>query len=113
MKTIDAENRTIGRVASEVAKVLMGKDRADYQPNIALTEKVQILNASKAKIDPRKLEDKEYTRYTGHPGGLRTVPLGEMIEKKGYAEPFKKAVYGMLPDNKLRAIRMKNLEILD
>ena len=113
MKTIDAENRTIGRVVTEVAKVLMGKDRPDYKPNVALTEKVQIINASKAKIDPRKMDDKKYTRYTGHPGGLRVMTLGKMIEKNGYSEPFKKAVYGMLPSNKLRAIRMKSLEILD
>jgi len=113
MKKIDAQNRTIGRVATEVAKILMGKNSVDYRPNVVSKEKVQIINASKVNIPAKKLTDKEYQRYTGHPGGLRKINLEELIQKKGYGEVFKKTVYGMLPDNKLRSLRMKNLEILD
>jgi large subunit ribosomal protein L13 len=113
MKTFDAENKTIGRVASEVAKALMGKDSADYQPNVVIKNKVQIKNASKAKINMKKLATKKYQWYTGYPGGLRERTLQEMIDKKGYGEIFKKAVYGMLPDNKLRSERMKKLEVIE
>jgi large subunit ribosomal protein L13 len=113
MKKFDAENKTIGRVASEVAKALIGKDSPDYQPNVVIKDDVQIVNASKAKIDMKKLKTKKYQWYTGFPGGLREKNLEQMIEKKGYGEIFKKAVYGMLPDNKLRSERMKKLEIID
>jgi large subunit ribosomal protein L13 len=111
MKTIDAENKSIGRVASEAAVALMGKDNPDYAANVVIKDKVQITNASKAKISFKKLQDKKYQWYTGYPSGLKERTLEEMIEKKGYGEIFKKAVYGMLPDNKLRSPRMKQLEI--
>jgi len=113
MKTIDAENKIIGRIASEAAMALMGKDKADYQPNVDPTTKVLIENASKAKISQKKLKTKIYTRYTQYPGGLRKRTLEELIEKKGYGEVFRKAVYGMLPDNKLRKLMMNNLEITE
>lgn len=113
MKIIDAQNKPIGRVATEAAMALMGKDKVEYQPNNQPATKVQIENASKAKISQKKLKEKMYTRYTGYPGGLRERTLEELIEKKGYGEVFKKAVYGMLPDNKLRKIMMSNLEITE
>lgn len=113
MKIIDAQNKIIGRVATEAAMALMGKDKADYQSNTTPTAKVKIENASKAKISQKKLKTKIYTRYTQYPGGLRERTLEELIEKKGYEEVFKKAVYGMLPDNKLRKIMMNNLEITE
>jgi large subunit ribosomal protein L13 len=113
MKKVDAENKAVGRVASEVAKILMGKDSPDYRPNVVIKDKVQITNASKAKIDFKKLKSKKYQWYTGYPSGLKERTLEDMIERKGYGEIFKKAVYGMLPDNKLRAPRMKKLEIID
>lgn len=113
MKTIDAQNKSIGRVATEAAMTLMGKDKADYKPNAKPTAKVKITNASKAKISQKKMDEKVYTRYTQYPGGLRKRTLAELIAKKGYQEVFRKAVYGMLPNNKLRRIRMNNLEITD
>jgi large subunit ribosomal protein L13 len=113
MKTIDAQNRTIGRVATEAAMGLMGKNKPDYEPNKKPTEKVEIINASKAKISIKKLEEKIYKRYTGYPSGLKERTLQELITKKGYREVFEKAVRGMLPNNKLRAIMLKNLTIKD
>lgn len=113
MKTIDAQNKPIGRVATEAAMALMGKDKADYQPNQQPTAKVKIENAAKAKISQKKMKEKIYTRYTGYPGGLRERTLEELIDKKGYGEVFKKAVYGMLPDNKLRRLMMNNLEVTE
>jgi len=113
MKTIDAQNRPIGRVATEAVVALMGKDKVDYQPNKQPTTKVKIENASKVKITQKKMKEKVYTRYTEYPGGLRKRTLEELIEKKGYEEVFKKAVYGMLPDNKLRKLMMNNLEVTE
>lgn len=113
MKTIDAQNKKIGRVATEAAKALMGKDSASYEPNRTPDIKVEIINASKAKISQKKMKDKVYTHYTQHPGGLRKQTLSELISKKGYGEVFRKAVYGMLPNNRLKKIRMSNLKIVD
>lgn len=111
--TIDAENKKIGRVSSEIAMILMGKNSADFVKNKVADNKVIVLNASKLSIDPKKLEEKEYERYSGYPGGLKIDSLARLIEKKGYGEVIRNAVYGMLPANKLRPLVMKNLTIKD
>lgn len=113
MKVIDAQNQSIGRVASEAAKMLMGKDSADYRPNIFPDEVVHITNASKVNVTDKKLRDKIYTTYSGHPGGLKQKNLEKVIDSKGYEEVFRKAVYGMLPRNRLRNEMMKNLKVTD
>ncbi len=112
-KIIDAKNKIIGRVATEAAMALMGKDNPNYQPNILADVTVVIENASLSKINDKKLGDKVYTRYTGYPSGLKFRTLEELIAKKGYQEVYEKAVYGMLPSNRLRKQRMKNLTIKD
>lgn len=109
--TIDATDKSMGRVASEAAKMLRGKGSASFEPHVLPRVKVTILHASKIAVDPKKLEDKEYLYYSGYPGGQRSLSMKEVIEKKGYAEIFRKAVYGMLPDNRLRSRIMKNLII--
>jgi len=109
--TIDARGKRLGRVATEVATILMGKDRPDAVRHQAASVKVTIEHASKLLIDERKRTQKTYQRYTGYPGGLRTQTLAQVAEGKGYAEVLRKAVYGMLPRNRLRAVRMKNLMI--
>jgi len=111
MKEIDATNRKLGRIASEAAMVLMGKDKPGYEPNQINTEGVHILNAKQADIDVKKMDQKKYKWYTGYPSGLKERTLSDLIEKKGIGEVFQKAVYGMLPDNKLRKPRMKKLKI--
>lgn len=114
MKTheIDAKGRSLGRVATEAALKLRGKDEAGYQPHLAPKNKVRILNANQIVVTGNKLRQKEYSRYTGYPGGLRKERMEQVIDKKGYEEVIKKAIYGMLPANKLRSICMKNLEIV-
>lgn len=107
--TIDATNRTLGRVASEAAHALLGKRSALFAKNIAHPITVVIENASKLHLTARRTQGKVYTRYTGYPGGLREMRMDEMIEKKGIEEVVKKTVDGMIPRNKLRAPRMKNL----
>ena len=111
--TIDASNKAIGRVASEAAVKLMGKDTPAFRKNTVSGAVVKIVNASKVKYNPKKLEEKVYLRYSGHPGGQRARTLQDMIDVKGYKGVFENAVYGMLPANKHRSILMKNLIITD
>lgn len=111
MKTIDAQNKSLGRVATEAAMTLMGKDKPDYEPNRITGEEVHITNASKVVFADKKLKEKQYKRYTGYPGGLRHTSLKKMLDDKGYEEVFKIAVRGMLPDNRLRKERLKMLKI--
>ncbi len=111
--TIDANGRTIGRIASEAASVIMGKNSSDFAKNILAQVKVNIVNASKTKIPAKKLEEKEYFHFTGYPGGRKSTTLARMIEKSGYEEVFRNAIYGMLPKNKMRKDMMKNLIVTE
>jgi large subunit ribosomal protein L13 len=111
--TIDATNKKVGRIASEAATYLMGKNRTDFVRNKAPKVKVAIINASKADIDGKKLTAKNYVTYTGFPGGLNSLTMKQVIEKKGYGEVFKNAIYGMLPQNKLKTAMMKNLIVTE
>lgn len=111
MHTIDATGKKIGRVAGEAAVILMGKNKTSFRRNVVSGEKVSILNAGKLSVSAKKKDGKTYRRYSGYPGGLKEETLGEMVEKKGYREALRKAVYGMLPGNRLRPRMMKNLEI--
>ena len=108
---IDATDRTLGRVASEAAHALLGKRSVHFAKNQALPVKVVINNAGKLNLSARRTAGKIYTHYTGYPGGLREVRMDEMIAKKGIAEVVRKTVDGMIPRNKLRVLRMKNLII--
>ncbi|MCE9585144.1 uL13 family ribosomal protein [Candidatus Nomurabacteria bacterium] len=112
-KVIDANGRTLGRVASEAAMSLMGKTKATFERNVYSGLPVKILNASKLKITAKKLEEIYHTRYSGYPGGLRVLKGTETAEKKGLKELIKLATYQMLPDNKIRREMMKSLKIED
>ena len=107
--TIDAKNRRLGRVATEAAHILMGKNRTDFARHKIPVQTVEIINASAADITEKKKSEKIYQRYSGYPGGQKKETLARMIEKKGYSEAFRKAVRGMLPPNKLRARMLKQL----
>lgn len=113
MKVIDAQNKILGRVASEAAMALMGKHKASYEPQKITGEDVHIINASKLKFSDKKLRESEYKRYTGFPSGLKSRTLGEVITKKGYGEVIAKAVRGMIPANKLRTDILKKLKVTD
>jgi len=108
--TIDAKNKSFGRVATEAAMNLMEKTKAGYAPNLAPKTRVKIINLSEAKATGKKLEQKIYTRYSGYPGGLKSTTLKKSLEKNP-AAAFKNMVRGMLPKNKLRKIMLKNLII--
>jgi len=109
--TIDAQGKKIGRVASAAAAVLMGKDSPAFAKNKVSGSHVEIINTAKADVGAHKKDAKVYVTYTGHRGGLNKETLGHLIDRKGAGEAFRRAVYRMLPDNKLRDLRMKNLTI--
>jgi large subunit ribosomal protein L13 len=111
--TIDAQGKRIGRVASEAATILMGKNSPKYARNIAPEVKVSIINTSKAYISAKKKGDKVYVNFTGYRGGLFNEKLGDLIVRKGTSEAFRRAVYRMLPSNGLRRTMMKNLTITE
>lgn len=109
--TIDATGKKLGRVATLAAMHLMGKTAAAFKKNAVTGDKVVIENASKLSITPKKFSEKTYKRYSGYPGGQKIFKMNQVVEKKGYSEVLKKAIRGMLPDNRLRPIMLKNLEI--
>ena len=111
--TIDANGKAVGRVATEVASLIMGKHRTDVVRNIVLPTKVSVSNVAKMHITEKKSVQKEYDRYSGYPGGRKVLSMQKLIARKGHTEILKKAIFGMLPKNKLRPIRMKNLSITD
>jgi large subunit ribosomal protein L13 len=110
---IDAQNKKIGRVATEAAKLLMGKDTPEFARNIAPDVHVEIINTSKADISEAKKGDKYYLTYSGYPGGQKKEFLGKLIERKGSPEVFIRAVKGMLPKNKLQAVMMTKLTVTE
>lgn len=110
--TIDAENKRIGRVATEAASVLLGKNSTDFARHRAIPVSVKIINAAKLDIPENRLRE-EFQTYSGYPGGRKTETLGHLAKRRGYAEVLRRVVGGMLPKNKLHDVRMKNLEILE
>jgi large subunit ribosomal protein L13 len=106
---INAEGEKLGRIATKAAAFLIGKNDVSFARNKVLDIEVKVINVSKMDVSDNKKDSKLYKHYTGYPGGLREEKMGKIITKKGYGETVKKAVYGMLPHNKLRPIRMKLL----
>jgi large subunit ribosomal protein L13 len=109
--TVDAKGRALGRVASEAASALLGKKSVQFIKSKVLPVEVTIINAGGLVIAEKKMLQKEYVRYTGYPGGLRTTNLKMLQDKKGIEEVLRRAVDGMIPRNKLRKERMKRLTI--
>ncbi|OGY44349.1 MAG: 50S ribosomal protein L13 [Candidatus Buchananbacteria bacterium RIFCSPHIGHO2_02_FULL_38_8] len=107
---IDATDKILGRLASEIAIILRGKNKVSFQPNIDGGDGVIVKNVSKLKITGRKLEQKKYFHHSNYPGGLKTKGLGELFSKDP-TEVLKRAVWNMLPKNKLRNKMIKRLKI--
>ncbi len=107
--TIDAKGRALGRVASEAAAILRGKNDVEFKNNVALDIKLVVLNVEQIKLTGQKGKQKKYKSYTGYPGSLKFTPIATTIEKKNKAYVFKTAVLGMLPKNKLHIKMIKNL----
>ena len=111
MITIDAQGKTVGRVASEAAKVLIGKHKATFVKNAVMGEEVTVVNASKVRISGDKPRAKTYVRYSGYPGGQKIETYAMLTARRGEAEAIRRAVLGMLPKNKLQTKRIKLLTI--
>ncbi len=107
---IDASNKILGRLATTIAHLLRGKDLPQFAPNRFPERKVIVKNADKIKVTGDKMNQKEYAHYSGYPGGLKTLTLEQMF-KRNPSRVIEKAVYGMLPKNKLRARMMRQLLI--
>ena len=107
--TIDAQNKKLGRVATEAAVLLMGKNMTDFARNTMPDAVVEVTNLSKLSITPEKRLSTVYKRYSGYPGGLRQETLSNLSARRGFGEAFKQTVAGMLPKNKLRSRMLKNL----
>ena len=107
---VDAEGQTLGRLASEVAAILRGKNKPYYTPNIDTGDFVIVINAEKIKLTGKKLTDKYYYRHSGYPGGLKATQYKDLIATKPELV-IEKAVKGMLPKGKLGRAQGKKLKV--
>ena len=105
---VDAKDAILGRLASEVAKMIRGKHKTSYTPHVDCGDNVIIINADKIKLTGKKLTDKVYVRHTGYPGGQRFQTPRELLEKHP-ERVIEKAVRGMLPKNRLGRRLFTNL----
>lgn len=109
-RVVDAAGQTLGRLATAIATVLMGKHRPNYTPHLLVGEGVIVINADKVQVTGNKRETRTYTWYTGYPGGLREASLGEYLESAS-DELIKLAVRRMLPKNRLGRQMIRRLMV--
>ncbi len=107
---VDADGKTLGRVASEVAKLLRGKHKPTFTPNADMGDFVVVVNAAKVKLTGKRAELKEYFSYTGYPGGASFTKFQELIRKHP-EKVFEHAIKGMLPHNKLGRQIIRKLKV--
>src|SRR6058998_2861229 len=107
---VDAEGKTLGRLATQIADVLRGKKKPQYTPHVDTGDFVVVVNAEKVRVTGKKLEQKIYYRHSGYPGGLRERTLAEQLARRP-EEVIRKAVKGMLPKNKLAAAQLRKLKV--
>jgi large subunit ribosomal protein L13 len=107
---VDADARTLGRLATEIADVLRGKGKPAYTPHVDSGDFVIVVNAEKIHVTGNKLEQKIYYRHSGYPGGLRERTLAEQLKRRP-EEVIRKAVKGMLPKNKLASVQLRKLKV--
>ena len=107
---VDAQDKILGRISSEVAKLLRGKHKADYTPHVDCGDNVIVINAEKVRLTGKKWTDKVYVRHTGYPGGQRFATANEVKEKSSLLL-VERAVRGMLPKNRLGRDLFRNLHV--
>ena len=107
---VDMNEQVLGRVASEIARVLRGKHKPIYSPSVDTGDFVVVINADKVKLTGSKVADKTYYHHTGFPGGIRSITAEKLLEKRP-EDLIKKAVKGMLPKNKLGRQLIKKLKV--
>lgn len=108
---LDADNQVSGRLATKIANLLMGKCNPSYAPNVDIGDFVEVANVNKLKFTGKKLDQKIYYHYSGYPGGLKEKKQREVFEKHP-SQVLHKAVYNMLPKNKLRKEFIKRLKFI-
>ena len=107
---IDASDRTLGKLATEAAVLLMGKHKPTFSPNIDTGDNVIVINAEKVQVTGNKLKQKQYYRHSDYPGGFKSIPLGKMMQDDP-ARVIEHAVRGMLPHTRLGAQMRKKLRV--
>ena len=107
---VDADGQTLGRLATQIADTLRGKNKAQYTPHVDTGDFVVVVNAEKVVVTGNKLDQKRYYRHSGYPGGLRSRTLREQLERRP-TEVIRKAVKGMLPRNRLARQQINKLKI--
>lgn len=107
---VDAEGHTVGRLASEVAKLVRGKHKPNFTPHADCGDNVIVINAAKVSFSGTKLENKEYVRYTGYPGGQRSLTAQELLQRNP-ERVIEKAIKGMLPKNTLGRDLFRNVKV--
>ncbi len=107
---IDADNQTLGKLATKIAVILRGKNKPTFSPHIDCGDYVIVINAANIKLSGQKLDQKEYIRHSGYPGGLKRVTARNMLAKKP-ENMIHQAVEGMIPRNRLRTHVMSKLHI--
>ena len=107
---VDAESKTLGRLATQIAEVLRGKGKPAYTPHVDTGDFVIVVNAEKIHVTGQKLDQKLYHRHSGYPGGLHTRTLREQLERRP-EEVLRRAVRGMLPKNRLASAQLRKLKI--
>jgi large subunit ribosomal protein L13 len=107
---VDAQGQVLGRLATRIARILIGKDKANFTPYLDCGDHVVVINAEQIKLTGNKIDQKLYRHHSGYPGGLKEVPIRVMLQRRP-EEVLREAVLGMLPKNKLRARRAKKLRV--
>ncbi|MFN2268723.1 MAG: 50S ribosomal protein L13 [Desulfonatronovibrio sp.] len=107
---IDAEDKILGRMATEIAVKLRGKDKPEFAPHMDMGDFVVVVNAEKIKVTGNKLSQKKYHRYSGYPGGIKEISLEKLLDKKP-EDAIRQSVRGMLPKNKLGRDLLKKLKV--
>src|SRR6202142_2491159 len=107
---VDAKGQVLGRLATRVARLLIGKDKPSYTPSLDCGDHVIVINAETIRLTGNKIDQKIYRHHSGWPGGLKEVPIRALLPKRP-EEDVREAVLGMLPKNKLRARRAKRLRV--
>jgi large subunit ribosomal protein L13 len=107
---VDATDETLGRIASRIARVLEGKHKPTYSPNLDSGDHVIVLNAAKIAVTSGKMESKLYIRHSGYPGGYKEETLGQLLARRP-EEVIRRAVKGMLPHNRLGAQQLRKLKV--
>src|SRR3989339_1655631 len=107
---INVSGKVLGRIAPQIVRLVSGKNKTDYVPNLDIGDHVVVTNASKVRVTGKKALSKEYTNYSGYPGGLRKINFADLL-KKDPREIVKRAVSGMLAKNKFRSDRLNRVNV--